>query len=177
MTPNATRNGTNGAMPPDSWVWIDSQDSEPTTEPRGSLALTAAMSELMAAPEPALRNRYSICRPAGAPSACRLAISAGVTQPAAELVTESAMPTTVSTAFPRRPVTTIWLPGDINTPLPGYGSLAITSWPGPSAQWQFWRVRSSIGPPAGARPTSSIGGFGCPAFSDWISASPNGPSN
>jgi hypothetical protein len=109
---------------------------------------------------PAFWNRYSIWLAAGAPSARRLAISAGTTQPPAELVTESAYPTTVSVGFPGRPVTTIFEPSTMKIRSPGDGSLAMTIWPGPSAQWPDCRVRSSIGPPAEARPASVIGGLG-----------------
>jgi hypothetical protein len=54
----------------------------------------------MSAAVPLLRNRYSICAAAGAPGARSRATSAGVTQPSAELVTDAAVPTTVSTGWP-----------------------------------------------------------------------------
>ncbi len=63
-----------------------------STEPGGSARPTAAVSARMSAAVPLLRNRYSICALGGAPGARSRATSLGVTQPAAELVTEVAMP-------------------------------------------------------------------------------------
>ncbi len=107
---------------------------------------------------PALRNRYSICAMAGVPAARSLAISLGTTQPAAELVTESATPTTVSTGFPGTPVMVSRVPSGMELSEPGLGSLDRTIWPGPRAQCPDCRVRSSTGPPGEARPTRVIEG-------------------
>ena len=76
-----------------------------STEPDGSARLTAAVSARMSAAVPLLRNRYSICALDGAPGARSRASSAGDTQPPAELVTEVAMPTTVSSGWPGALVT------------------------------------------------------------------------
>src|SRR2546430_10650088 len=100
MTPNATRNGTNGAMREDCWVLMVRYDWVPVTAPRGSAAVTAATSARTAAAEPALANRYSNCAAGCAPAPRRLATCAGSTQPAAELLADQARPTPVSPGRP-----------------------------------------------------------------------------
>src|SRR5579859_4736766 len=131
----------------------------------------------------ALWNRYSICAAAGVPGARSLAISLGSTQPPAELLTEAAMPTMVSTGLPGRLVMVSRVPSGMEKFEPGLGSLDRTTWPGRCAQCPDCRVRSSSGPPGEARPTSVVGGkvtspppdpSAC-AFGVTVT-SPNGPA-
>ncbi len=109
-----------------------------------------------------------------------MAISLGSTQPPAELSTESAMPTTVRVTLPAAPGMVSCVPSGTVTPLPGLGSLASTSCPGPSAQCPDCRVRSSTGPPGEARPATSIGPQGnSPPGPDCLGltvTSANGPA-
>ena len=83
---------------------------------------------------PALRNRYSICALPGVPAGRSREISPGVTHPSAELVTEAASPTTVSTGWPGELATVIFAPSGSRI-CPSLDELtARTSWPGASAQ-------------------------------------------
>src|ERR1700733_8763417 len=75
--------------------------------------------------------------------------NSGRTQPSAVLVTELAMPTTVSTWLPILIVAPSWL-----------GALALadsTTWLSLVAQWPACRVRSSTGPPGDDRATRFSG--------------------
>src|SRR5450755_562909 len=124
------------------------------TAPAGSAALTAAVPARTAAAVPAPRNRYSICAAACVPGARTRAISPGTTHPSAELVTEVATPTTVSTGRPGALVTVIFVPSGSPSCMSLDGLLARTSWPGRCAQCPDCRVTSSTGPPGEARPAS-----------------------
>ena len=76
-------------------------------------------------------------------------ISAGSTQPSAVLVTEFAMPTTVSACLPTVIVEPSW-PGPL-------AFAESTTWLSLVAQWPCCRVRSSTGPPGEDRPTRFSG--------------------
>ncbi len=134
MTPNATTNGTHGPMFEVSSALTARYDCVPVTVPGGRTLVSAARSARMLAAEPALRNRYIICAAAGVPGARSLAISLGTTQPPAELLTELATPTTVSTGFPGRLARVSRVPSVMVKFEPGLGSLDRTSWPGRVAQ-------------------------------------------
>src|ERR1019366_5488095 len=155
MIPNATRNGTNGAMAPASCALAARYDWVPATAPAGSALASAATSERRATAVPALRNRYSICAAAGAPGVRSAATWAGTTQAPAVAVIEVAYQTTVSLGFPGAVVTVSLLPsaGDIAC-APVCPLLDSTIWPGLRAQWPWVRVRSSTGPPGDARPAT-----------------------
>src|SRR6516165_10307899 len=142
ISPNATMNGTQGAIEPVSCSLTVSQDCAPIRAPCGSAACSAAMSAVTSAVVPALAKRYSICATSGVPGARSAAISAGATQAWAVLVIDVALPTTV-----RR------VPMPIPAPWP---SLCSTTCPGCVAQWPEISVRSSTGPPGDGRPTTVI---------------------
>ena len=61
ISPNATMNGTQGAIEPVACSLTVSQDCAPSTAPGGSAARTAAISAFTWAVVPALAKRYSIC--------------------------------------------------------------------------------------------------------------------
>ena len=83
---------------------------------------------------PALRKRYSIWSLPGVPGVRSRAISPGVTQPSAELVTEVAFPTTVSTGWPGALVTLSRAPSGSPICTSLEELTARTIWPGWSAQ-------------------------------------------
>ena len=118
-------------------------------------------------------NRYSICALGGPPGARSRAISPGVTQPSAVLVTELPKPTTVSAGVPGTPVTVRVLPSP-GPPPPGLPS--STTWPGPSGQCPAFSTRSSTGPPVEPRPASVSCPNGWPPNCVWTVDSANGPA-
>src|SRR5262249_47125728 len=70
------------------------------------------------------------------------------------LLREAGWPGAVGVGF-RVPLLMISrVPSGVETLEPGLGSLDKTMWPSRCAQWPDCRVRSSIGPPGEARPTS-----------------------
>src|SRR6516225_8991938 len=151
MIPNATRNGTHGAIEPVACALTVSQDWAPIRAPGGSAARTSAMSAFTWAVVPALANRYSICARSGDPGARSAAISAGVTQAWAVLVIEVAVPTTVRCGEPGALFTVTGVPMATVAPWP---SVSSTTCPGCVAQWPDFSVRSSTGPPGEARPAT-----------------------
>src|SRR5262249_23076224 len=153
ISPNATMNGTQGAIEPVSCSLTVSQDCAPIRAPCGSAARSAAMSALTSAVVAALAKRYSICATSGVPGARSAAISAGGTQAGAVVVIDVAVPTTVRRGEPGTPVTVSCVPMPIPAPWP---SLCSTTCPGCVAQWPEISVRSSTGPPGDARPTTVI---------------------
>src|SRR6516225_2420848 len=153
ITPNVTRNGTQGAIEPVACALTVSQDWAPIRAPGGSAARTSAMSAFTWAVVPALAKRYSICAMSGDPGARSAAISAGATQAWAVRVIEVARPTTVRGGEPGTPVTVTGDP--MATPAP-WPSVSSTTCPGCVAQWPEVSVRSSTGPPGEARPATVI---------------------
>jgi hypothetical protein len=81
ITPNATMNGTQGAIEPVACSLTVSQDCAPIRAPCGSAARTCAMSAFTWAVVPALAKRYNSWLTSGVPGARSAAISVGVTQP------------------------------------------------------------------------------------------------
>src|SRR5215470_4348073 len=150
IRPNATMNGTQGAIEAVALSLVARYDCAPSSAPRGSTARTRAVSALTAAFVPALEKRYSICAVCGVPGARSAASSAGVTQAWAVPVTELATPTTVSRGDPGTPVTVMCDPTDTGGPSPLSDH---TTSPACRAQRPAVSVRSSTGPPGEARPT------------------------
>src|SRR5215468_2080832 len=153
ISPNATMNGTQGAIEPVSCSLTVSQDCAPIRAPCGSAARSAAMSALTSAVVAALAKRYSICTTSGVPGARSAAISAGATQAWAVVVIDVAVPTTVRRGEPGTPVTVSCVPMPTREAWP---SVSTTACPGCVAQWPEISVRSSTGPPGDARPTTVI---------------------
>src|SRR6516165_7543914 len=162
ITPNATMNGTQGAIELVSCSLTVSQESAPSRAPCGSAARTSAMSAVTWAVVPALEKRYSICVTCGAPGARSAEISAGVTQAWAVWVIDLAKPTTVRCGDPGTPVTVIC------APMATAGPRSVsTTCPGWVAQWPEVSVRSSTGPPGEARPATVICCCSGRAGPDW----------
>src|SRR6516164_2435781 len=122
ITPNATMNGTQGAIEPVACALTVSQDWVPMRAPCGSAARTSATSAFTWAVVPALANRYSICATSGVPGARSAAISAGATQAWAVWVIDVAVPTTVRCGEPGTPVTAICVPMATPAPRPSDSS-------------------------------------------------------
>src|SRR5215471_119205 len=115
MTPNATTNGTIGAIPEFCSSLTARYDCVATTAPEGSARASTAASSRRAAGEPAELKRYSICAVAGVPGARSAAISLGSTQPSAEWLIEFATPTSVSLGDLGLPPTAIRVPSGTPT--------------------------------------------------------------
>ena len=120
-TPNATMNGTHGAI---ELVALQLGGSGRTARrpahPWGSDGRAATRCRRSARRSyPALAKRYSICDASGVPGPGSAVSSAGVTHACAVPVIDVAMPTIVSFGVPGTPVTVICVPTGGTQPLSG----------------------------------------------------------
>ena len=130
-TPNATMNGTHGAIELVDCSLAVRYDWALSRSPGGSEDRSEAMSAVSSACVPALAKRYSICETSGVPASRSAVSSAGVTQACAVPVIEFAMPTTVSFGLPGMPVTVTTVPTCRSRP---FWLSSQTTCPGPCAQ-------------------------------------------